>query len=63
MTQTTTRQYPPAPRFVLYGRHPDGSILELFRWCRGEKEGIAQAWHDAEHFGVELEDIWAIPLQ
>lgn len=46
--------------FVLFGRKADGSVLELFRWCRDEASGLARASREAKAFGLELSEIWAV---
>lgn len=50
-----------AVTFVLFGRKADGSIVELFRWCRDEASGLRRAAAEAERFGMAFEEIWAVP--
>jgi hypothetical protein len=45
--------------FTLYGRKADGSVIELFRWCRDEASGLLRAKAEAKRFGMEFTKIWA----
>lgn len=47
--------------FILFGRKADGSVIELFRWCRDEASGLARAEREAREFGVDLSEVWAEP--
>lgn len=51
-----------AVTFVLFGRKADGSVLELFRWCRDAASGIRRAEAEAKRFGISLVEIWAEPV-
>lgn len=46
--------------FTLFGRKADGSVVELFRWCRDEASGLARAAREAKAFGLTLTEIWAV---
>ena len=48
--------------FTLHGRKADGSVIELFRWCRDEASGLARAKAEASRFGIALVEIWAVPV-
>jgi hypothetical protein len=48
-----------AVTYTLFGRKADGSVLELFRWCRDEASGLLRAQAEARRFGLDLVEIWA----
>lgn len=47
-------------KFVIFARKVDGSEIECFRWCRDAKSGIARAFIEAEQFGVDIVEAWAV---
>lgn len=56
----------PVPRYMIMGkfidRDGDCIVTELFKWCRGEEEGIRRAYHDAPLFGIRLLECWAVSI-
>ena len=46
--------------FTLFGRKADGSVLELFRWCRDEASGLSRARVEAARLGIDLMEVWAV---
>lgn len=50
-------------KFVIFARKADGSEFECFRWTRDAASGIARAFSDAEKFGIEVIDVWAVEVE
>lgn len=50
-------------KFVIMARKPNGEEFECFRWCREAAQGIERGWADAKRFGVEVVEVWAVPVE
>ena len=50
-------------KFVIFARKSNGEIFECFRWCRDAASGIARAFSDAEKFGIEIVEAWAVEVE
>lgn len=49
-------------RYQIMARDINGETIECFVWTRTEESGISRAYYDAPKFGVELQYVWAEPL-
>lgn len=49
-------------KFIIKARKADGSEFECFRWCRDADSGVVRGYRDAERFGVEVTEVWAVAV-